>query len=245
MRWARDRHPQPRRARCEGDLEDSLPHAVQPLEYDAMFSYRWNDYDSTFVERLFDCVSSSEVGGKPVVVFLDRKRLCDGDALDMTFMNAMKNSRVVVPIVSWEALKRMTTLTEDSVCDNVLLSGACHRAAAITREVMPLFVGTINDDGKMSNLFLDRPPRTDDGVPVPDDLTSSRVCPTLSSSRSSGVEKFARETGLRLSAEAQTRTARQVVNELRQGFNGVPVWDLPHARRWWWARLAVEAVGCA
>ena len=56
------------------------PHAVQPLEYDAMFSYRWNDYDSTFVERLFDCVSSSEVKGKPIVVFLDRKRLCDGDA---------------------------------------------------------------------------------------------------------------------------------------------------------------------
>ena len=76
-------------------LEGSLPTSV-PAHYDVMLSYRWNEYDSSFSERLFDILSSYDVQGRPLGVFLDRKRLQDGHNFQDAFLRGLANSSVVV-----------------------------------------------------------------------------------------------------------------------------------------------------
>ena len=63
--------------------------------YELFFSYRWGPYDSALTERLFDCCNSSARadGSGQLAVFLDRRRLQDGDPLHASFMKAMASSR--------------------------------------------------------------------------------------------------------------------------------------------------------
>ena len=63
---------------------------------------------------------------RDIAVFLDRECLQDGQLFQSEFCVALKNSRVVVPIVSANALKRMCTCdvtTEDNVLVEVC---RCH-----------------------------------------------------------------------------------------------------------------------
>ena len=69
--------------------------------------------------------------------------LKDGGRFDMQFMKGMLGSSVVTPLLSWDALKRMTVLTPSSPCDNVLLEWtlALELHGCLGIKVMPLLVG--------------------------------------------------------------------------------------------------------
>ena len=160
----------------EPSIENTRPHAF--------ISYRWNDCDSPIAHALYDRLSTFDINGTPMVVFLDKERLREGERFDLAFMGAMYRSFLVVPLVSWEALQRMTTLTEASACDNVLLewSLAVELEKRNGLSVLPVLSGPLEPqlDGstRMQNLFAARPPKLRDdgrgdaldavGLPVPD-----------------------------------------------------------------------------
>ena len=85
----------------------------------------------------------------------------------------MCKSCLVVPLVSWDALKRMTVLAEGSPCDNVVLEWtlAVELTARFGTPVYPVLIGprTTGADGTttMQNLFAARPPKlSSDGLPA-------------------------------------------------------------------------------
>ena len=97
-------------------LSQWFPPETPPREYDVFVSYRQKQgnvftFDSRFADMLADCLAAREK-----VVFLDKRwpSLQEGQALDTAFLLSMVNSKVVVPLVSWNAMRRMTGLTEES-----------------------------------------------------------------------------------------------------------------------------------
>ena len=209
-----------------------LPSAV-PSRYHAMMSYRWSAFDKPFAECLFDILSSYELRGDPLVVFLDRKRLKEGETFDFSFMRALDSSRVIVPIVSWAALQRMTSLQANSAIDNVLLEWSLAVEMHKTRgvPVLPILVGTAGVDGTMTNLFTDCPPAlaADGHTEVPDGRpVFERVPDVVVTSVITRLDEFLKTKGDTLSAEGRTRTAAQVVTAITK-LLGVTAWELAAA----------------
>ena len=203
---------------------------------DVFISYRWGEDDSRRADTLFDALSTKELR-----VFQDKRWLKDGSRFDMQFMTAMLGATVVTPLLSWDALKRMTALTPSSPCDNVLLEWTLalelHKRLGI--KVVPLLIGPMVEaaDGTgrvMRDLFAERPPRLRpdgrgneldvDGVPVPDDRpVLSRVPDVLVKSVCDRVDEFLRSQGHEPCT--QHRSAQQVVHQLSL-FLGVQMWAL-------------------
>jgi hypothetical protein len=216
----------------EPSIENTRPHAF--------ISYRWNDCDSPIANALYDRLSTFDINGVPMVVFLDKERLRDGERFDLAFMGAMSRSFLVVPLVSWEALQRMTTLTEASACDNVLLewSLAVELEKRNGLSVLPVLSGPVElqADGTrtMQNLFAARPPklRADgrgtvfdaDGQPVPDArAVFERVPKVVVKAVGERMDEFFARNGQPKCAEYLT--AHAVVQKMSL-FLGVPMWEL-------------------
>jgi hypothetical protein len=89
--------------------------------YHVFLSYRWGngDFDRRMADALYEALSTV-----PLHVFLDRQKLHQGESFVTAFMDAMHKSSVIVPLVSWGALMRMTALTEHSPRDNLLVEWA-------------------------------------------------------------------------------------------------------------------------
>jgi hypothetical protein len=174
-------------------LQPWLPAWTNASRPHVFISYRWGPHDSTIADLLFETLSADEVLETTMCVFQDKRRLQNGDRFDFQFMAAMENSLVIVPLVSWDALKRMTTLTPISECDNVLLEWtlALELHARKGTKILPLLIGSQSTDGDgtptMANFFAERPPklRSDGrgnevdmyGVPVPDTRSASNRVP--------------------------------------------------------------------
>ena len=149
------------------------------VQIHAMISYRWGKTDSAMADALFDVLSARELHSQALYIFQDHRRLKTGDNFKHSFLRAMTRSMVVLPLVSWDALKRMTTLTADSECDNVLLEWtlAAELAERTGLNIQPVFIGSLSvgSDGrqKMLNLFEERPPLLSDNgrTSVLDDST--------------------------------------------------------------------------
>lgn len=97
----------------------------QRSEYDVFLSYRWGPSDSTFVQSVFDRFGlfTTGEGGREVQVFLDRECLQEGRLFQNEFASSLKNTLVVVPVVSSDALRRMCSgspLVEDNVLVEVI-----------------------------------------------------------------------------------------------------------------------------
>jgi hypothetical protein len=91
--------------------------------YDIFLSYRQNDQDSALVNCLFHEFSYYNISSErysPVSVFLDGRRLQDGEDFREGFVTSLLQSKIVVPIVTVEALKRMIHHSPVQV-DNLLL----------------------------------------------------------------------------------------------------------------------------
>jgi hypothetical protein len=91
--------------------------------YDIFLSYRWNAQDSALVKCLFHEFSYYNLSSErysPVSVFLDGRRLQDGEDFRESFVSSLLQSKIVVPVVSVEALKRMVHHNPAQI-DNLLL----------------------------------------------------------------------------------------------------------------------------
>ena len=118
----------------QATFEAWLPSLGLRQHYDVFVSYRWGRVETDFVDRVAEwlqgqLVSSSTTGQQQqqqqqrrrVEVFLDRQRLRLGGMMQRDFMQAMRVTPLLCPLVSYEALLPMTGLTATSACDNVLL----------------------------------------------------------------------------------------------------------------------------
>jgi GTPase SAR1 family protein len=128
-----------------------LFHYKQTLplsSYDIFLSYRWNAQDSPLVSSLFqqfcryDLSSSSssssakeedKVDYSPISVFVDQQRLQDGENYRNAFVTALLESRVIVPVITVEALKKMIYHDPNQI-DNLLLEWILSLGLEETRE---------------------------------------------------------------------------------------------------------------
>jgi hypothetical protein len=158
----------------------------------------------------------------------------------MAFMQAMMNSILVAPLISWDTLKRMTILTDSSACDNVLLewSLALELSDRFGTKILPLLLGSqlSDDEGNtsMTDFFAEKPPqlrqdgRSEEldemGLPVADKRSLlERVPNVVVASVYERLDEFFAKKGQ--PSCAKRRSASKVVAELTC-FKGIQVWDI-------------------
>jgi hypothetical protein len=132
--------------------------------YDYFLSYRWGG-DSQLVRATHDRLSllpyPSPRDRREVAVFLDQRRLKDGENFQSAFAKSMLSSTVVIPFVSFEALERMILRWGYPEEDNVLiewilaLEGLRSPASNISK-IFPVITGRrVTLSGSISNIFAD------------------------------------------------------------------------------------------
>ena len=124
-----------------------LPDSGAMTYYDIFISYRWSIYDSAFCMQVYENMELMTWGSKhdAVKTFLDSKRLLTGKRFDDAFADALANSKMAVPIISAEALKRMKSHNPNEV-DNCLLEWilmCIYTRVKRIRLIMPVVFGTI------------------------------------------------------------------------------------------------------
>ena len=208
-------------------LSAYLPPLKPPDHYGAFLSYSHVPaFDTPFTEKLADCLGAQS---PLVTTFLDKRTASRGTDLDVVCLLAMANSRVIVPIVTWNALRRMTSLTSNSGLDYLLLEWSFallqheHGAA-----VLPIFIGASDADGSAdpsTDLFKARPPLAradgwgnaldDAGRVQPDERSVwERVPDVVVDSVARSLESFYTKHELVPPPAIRTRTAREVVMRL-------------------------------
>ena len=139
---------------------------LPPESYECFFS-KSNEgkFDSQLAERVYDATTANRH-----TAFLDQHSLRGGDQLATVCMLGIINSRVLVPILSWPALRRLSVLTAKSAASlfflELTLIVLLHEIYA--RPVFPIFVGASDLDGTADvdrDLFRSRPPcASEDGL---------------------------------------------------------------------------------
>ena len=210
-------------------LSAYLPPLKPPDHYGAFLSYSHVPaFDTPFTEKLADCLGAQS---PLVTTFLDKRTASRGTDLDVVCLLAMANSRVIVPIVTWNALRRMTSLTDKSGLDYLLLEWSFallqheHGAA-----VLPIFIGASDADGSAdpsTDLFKARPPLAradgwgnaldDAGRVQPDERSVwERVPDVVVDSVARSLESFYTKHEFEPPKAIRTRTAREVVKKFAE-----------------------------
>ena len=210
-------------------LSAYLPPLKPPDHYGAFLSYSHVPaFDTPFTEKLADCLGAQS---PLVTTFLDKRTASRGTDLDVVCLLAMANSRVIVPIVTWNALRRMTSLTSNSGLDYLLLEWSFallqheHGAA-----VLPIFIGASDADGSAdpsTDLFKARPPLAradgwgnaldDAGRVQPDERSVwERVPDVVVDSVARSLESFYTKHEFEPPKAIRTRTAREVVKKFAE-----------------------------
>jgi len=146
-------------------------------EYDVFLSYRWCKFDGNVTAQVFDAMTNHHSVGsenRRIEVFLDNKRLQNGEAFDRAFAKALINSTIIVPVVSNETLRDMTDHNA-AKCDNVLLEWIlalqCLRSpGSRVKAVYPILIGDITasadgTDQDVGSLFPPKEKFDDNGAP--------------------------------------------------------------------------------
>ena len=137
-----------------------------PASVDVFFSYgHISEDDARFIQQVHDCTV-----GNGIVAFLDQHSLRSGEALDYSCLLGLANSKLLVPLVSWPALRRLSTLTATSECNYLLLEWTFMvlLEQLFGAVICPIFIGARDGDGTSDptlDLFKAKPPHaSDDGV---------------------------------------------------------------------------------
>jgi hypothetical protein len=161
------------RQQCELDrqcFESWCPPVIEEF-YDVFISYRQAS-DTDFARMLYDCLSKFAFGadGRRLKVFLDRERLLSGLSWKEGFVEGLRRSTLMVPIVSKGCLEPMAKLDPpvQDWCDNVLLEwklglelkqledyplDGVQRHSPL-QAILPIMVGTEDaQTGKMGDFF--------------------------------------------------------------------------------------------
>ena len=194
--------------------EDMLP------SYDMFISHRWHKKDDELIDLLYDAFLGQIVGSemRAVKIFYDKIRLKGCQQFQKTFVKALINSTILVPILCTTALQRM--ITHDASCeDNVLIEWMLALECMLdpihskVRGIYPLMFGERNFDGSLGDLFsegvIDR---------LPD------VVPTASIEV---AQRLLEENGFTVSTSLATQTVREVVKEISK-YIGLKGWEYPN-----------------
>ncbi|KAL1496460.1 hypothetical protein AB1Y20_016414 [Prymnesium parvum] len=208
-----------------------------PSLYDCFFSYSHHGaFDSPFIQRVHDATTVWSH-----VAFLDQFSLKRGEDLAFACMLAIANSRLLVPLISWSSLRRLSVLTADSECSYYLLELTLivllHELNE--RPVLPIFVGASNADGSPDasvDLFTCRPPKASagDGLsneldvvtnkPLPDGRIVFDRMPTVAvRTVTEQIGRFFERQGKQVPPELSKLTVDAVVRKLRD-LQGVVTW---------------------
>jgi len=142
-------------------LERWVQTFLSSPNYDLFLSYRRGGYDVTLVCGVCDHMSCHGLGTafRPVSVFVDSYQLPRGSEAQLSWVQAVMNSTVFVPIVSVEALTRLPKHDSDSM-DNLIFEWYCalvalaHQKSKL-RAIFPVLFGK-RDGTTVSNLLEDR-----------------------------------------------------------------------------------------
>lgn len=126
--------------------------------YDVFLSYRWGNYDSSFVCSVFDRLTLFTIDSshRSIATFLDNRRLQMGRQIQRDLVRALKSTQVFVPVVSVDACTRMLH-HDPTIVDNVLfewivaLNCYRHRDCRINM-ILPVLFGS-RKDGVTGNFF--------------------------------------------------------------------------------------------
>lgn len=131
---------------------------AQEVGWDVFLSYRV-DADVELVEKLYDKLTSLEVDHgegdvRRLTVFWDKASLMPGEGWEQGFARALASSRLVVLVMSRKTFANppkydLSTLDEDSKCDNVLLEYELVLELfemGRVKGVLPLLVGDLKHD---------------------------------------------------------------------------------------------------
>jgi hypothetical protein len=98
-----------------------LPTANQSGTYHAFFSYRHGDFEANAAEAVYRYLIMQVLDGQQVEVYRDSVKLKAGLAFDESFMQAMLQSLVVVPLITPHTLERIKSVDSLNSVDHVLL----------------------------------------------------------------------------------------------------------------------------
>jgi hypothetical protein len=98
-----------------------LPTANQSGTYHAFFSYRHGEFAADAAEAVYRYLTMQALEEQKVEVFRDSVNIKVGLAFDESFMQAMMQSLVVVPLITPATLERMKLVESLNSVDHVLL----------------------------------------------------------------------------------------------------------------------------
>lgn len=213
-------------------------------EYDMFISYRWGERDSEFTLALFDRMTLYAVGEsrRSIQAFLDRKRLQMGENFQSGFVKALLKSLVMVPIVSAEALERMTKMRVEEE-DNVLIEWICGlecmkavekkgsgEGEVKTRlmKIMPIFFGS-RVDGGVKGVGVDEGCCSSSNEPQIRNLFEEKIIDRLPDFVPSGsiskAKSLLESSDVKMSEEGMRRTVKEIVKEISR-FLSLCAWEV-------------------
>jgi hypothetical protein len=139
--------------------------------YDVFISYRW-DPDKVFTSAFYDQMTLHSVEAQSqrcIKTFLDTKKLEIGDNFQMNYVKSLKNSLIMIPVVSSDALAKMCSMKSEDDEDNVLIEWICGLVCCKSneiesqnssappptrlRKIIPICFGSCGNDGIIRNFF--------------------------------------------------------------------------------------------
>ena len=228
-------HEQLSQQQLQQQYELWLPSGGRLRCYDIMLSYRHEtNHDKVSAAKLCDGCSSGDPSSsvqsdflfgarrRHLRVFLDTIRLSAGQMFVKDIMEAELRTRVICPLISKDATRRMEShQASSSMLDFVLtewmLAIELHKLGRVLT-ILPILLGELLPNGGMRNLFADR---DDTGRNAFERLPS-----TVPTAEVAEVTAFLAQQGLTPSDELGTRTIRETVELLAQKFLAIHAWEL-------------------
>ena len=212
-----------------------------PSSFHLFLSYQQSS-DADFTNLVYDCCSANGT----VDIFLDRCTLSVGTQLGTACLLALAHTRVIVPVVTCSALRRLSAVTAESGMNYLLLEWtfAVLLHTLHGHHILPIFVGADSSgaDAFQGDLFQARPPRVggdgkplvgDDGKPVADSRAlEDRVPDVVVKAVHDELRRFYERHRQALPPEAEKLTAAEVVKRIRSTA-GLTTWraESGHAPR--------------
>jgi hypothetical protein len=120
--------------------------------YHAFFSYRHGEFAANAAEAVYRYLTMQVLGSHKVEVFRDCVKLKAGLAFDESFMQAMLQSLVAVPLITPDTLYRMKSVDSLNSVDHVLLEWwlamiLLQSPGYPVIRIVPIVCGTVGSSG--------------------------------------------------------------------------------------------------
>ena len=144
---------------------EEMKHVLHMARYDVFISYRAAGEDAELASALFEVLQGRKFTRPSGVestcnVYLDKKRIRDGQDWQVEFFRGLVASDLFVPILSPAVIERFSKLDPPEVdaMDNILLEQTTALALkhlGVVRKMLPVMVGRRREDGSWGRLSAD------------------------------------------------------------------------------------------